>query len=317
MKLHQFLMPTHRQSSTGSATITALIVVGVSAVLLSSLIWRQEVQMRVLENSRDHTQAVWLQRSAIDFARLILVEDQKFNNYDHLGEIWAIPLVESKLADFLKNTEMSEEVSKVVLIGSISDAQSLFNIRNLWDQNFKSINAPAVESYGLLLASLGLDSKIAQQTAVIYLESGQAPIDMGSVYALASYQAPEMKVLTSFVTLLPSQTKINANTASAEVMMATIPGLSRSAANSFTQMRSQNPARSFQQIIALLADSGSGLNVYPSSETVDFRSEYWLVNTEITIKESNFKNTALIKRSTNKFQKEDITQIMWSRGSRG
>lgn len=317
MKLNKSPLINYQKPTNGSATIIALIVVGVSAVLLSGLIWRQEIQMRILENSRDHTQVVWLQRSAIDFARLILVEDQKISDYDHLGEIWAIPLVEGKLADFLKNTEMSEEVSKVVLIGSISDAQSLFNITNLWDLNFKSINTKAVETYGRLLGSLGLDSKIAQQTAEIYLESGQAPIDMASIYALASYQVPQMKVLSSFVTLLPTQTKINANTSSAEVLMAYIPGLSRSAADSFVQQRNQKPARSFQEIISLLSDSGSGINAFPSAEMVDFRSEYWLVNTEITINESNFKNTALIKRSSNKFQKDDITQIIWSRGSRG
>lgn len=317
MKLNKSHSPAYRDPSSGSATILALIVVGVAAVLLSGLIWRQEIQMRVLENSRDHTQVVWLQRSAVDFARLILVEDQRNSNYDHLGEIWAIPLVESKLADFLKNADMTDEASKVVLIGSISDAQALFNITNLWDSNFKSISQSGVESYGRLLSSLGLDSKIAQQTAEIYLESGTPPIDLASIYSLASYQIPEMKVLGSFITLLPTKSKINANTVSAEVLMASIPSLSRSAANSFVLQRSQKPINSFQGIISLLSESGAGLGVFPSVEEVDFKSEYWFVNSEITIKDSYFKNTTLIKRSISKFQKEDITQIIWSRVNRG
>lgn len=317
MKLNKRSLSFFKESSSGSATITALIVVGVASVLLSGLIWRQEIQMRVLENSRDQTQVVWLQRSAVDFARLILVEDQKNSNYDHLGEIWAIPLVESKLADFLKNTDVTDEVSQVVLVGSISDAQALFNITNLWDQNFRSINRPGVEGYERLLSALGLDSKVAQQTAQIYLEKNSSPIDLASVYSLAAYQTPEMRVLSSFITLLPAQTKINVNTASSEVLMAVIPGLSRSAANSFVQQRTQKPINTFQGIISLLSESGSGLNVFPSAEIVDFKSEYWHVNTEISIKDSYFKNMTLIRRSSNKFQKEDTTQIIWSRVNRG
>ena len=76
-----------RQSDErGSATITALIVVGVTAVLLAGLMWRQQIQIRSLENNRDRIQALWLQRAAIDFARLVLVEDQRTSQYDHLGE---------------------------------------------------------------------------------------------------------------------------------------------------------------------------------------------------------------------------------------
>lgn len=317
MKLHKSCLAANQEPSKGSATITALIVVGVAAVLLSGLIWRQEIQMRVLENSRDHAQVVWLQRSAVDFARLILVEDQRNSNYDHLGEIWAIPLVESKLADFLKNADIADEVSQVVLVGSISDAQALFNIANLWGPNFQSINQSGVEAYGRLLDSLGLDSKIAQQTAEIYLASGVPPIELANLFSLTSYKLPEMKILSSFITLLPTQTKINVNTASNEVLMAAMPGLSRSAANSFVQQRSKKPISSFQEIISLLSESGSGLNILPSTEIVDFKSEYWYVNSEISIKDSYFKNTTLIKRSSNKFQKEDITQIIWSRVNRG
>ena len=65
------------QSERGSATITALIVVGVAAVLMTGLIWRQQMQIRTLENTRDRVQAQWLQRGVVDFARLVLVDDKR------------------------------------------------------------------------------------------------------------------------------------------------------------------------------------------------------------------------------------------------
>lgn len=79
-----FCSKTHER---GSATVTALIVVGVAAVLLAGLMWRQQIQIRTLENARDLVQAQWLQRAAIDFARLVLVEDQRNSQIDHLARL--------------------------------------------------------------------------------------------------------------------------------------------------------------------------------------------------------------------------------------
>lgn len=105
------------QHERGSATVTALIVVGVAAVLLAGLMWRQQIQVRTLENARDRVQAQWLQRAAIDFARLVLVEDQRNSQIDHLGEAWALPLADGKVADFLKNADVPDEIAAVTLQG--------------------------------------------------------------------------------------------------------------------------------------------------------------------------------------------------------
>jgi general secretion pathway protein K len=40
--------------------------------MLAGLMWRQQIQIRSLENARDLVQVRWLQRAAIDFARLVL-----------------------------------------------------------------------------------------------------------------------------------------------------------------------------------------------------------------------------------------------------
>ena len=146
----------------GSATVTALIVVGVAAVLLTGLMWRQQIQIRTLENARDQVQAQWLQRAAIDFARLVLVEDQRNSQIDHLGEAWALPLADGRVADFLKNADVPDEIAAVTLQGQLLDAQSQFNLANLWDKSFKTINTPGVLEYGRLLEALGLDKNLAQ-----------------------------------------------------------------------------------------------------------------------------------------------------------
>jgi general secretion pathway protein K len=305
------------ESSEGSATITALIVVGVATVVLSGLIWRQEVQMRVLENFREQTQVRWLQRSAVDFARLILNEDQRQSNVDHLGEIWAIPLLDSQVGKFLQNTDISEDVSKVILLGSIADAQALFNLRNLWNESHQIINYQEVEAYARLLQSLNLDSKIAIQTAESFREMGYIPMDLVSLYTLPIYQQSEVASLRPFLVILPTPSKININTASAEILMAVTPGLSRASANRFIQTRSQKPIQSFNEIISQLSDAGVALSGFPNSNAVDYKSQFWLVNTEIKVKNNYFNHVSLIKRNITQPQKKDATEILWSRVHRG
>jgi general secretion pathway protein K len=304
-------------SSDGSATITALIVVGVATVVLSGLIWRQEIQMRVLENLREQKQVSWLERSAVDFARLILNEDQRQSKVDHLGEIWAIPLLDGQVGKFLQNTDITEDVSKVVLFGSISDAQALFNLRNLWNESHQFINYQEVEVYARLLKILNLDSRIALQTAEFYRETGYLPADLASVYALPIYQQSEASSLKPFLVLLPGASKVNVNTASAEMLMAVTPGLSRGSANRFMQTRSQKPIQSFNDIISQLSDAGVALNGFPSTGSVDFGSQFWLVKTEIKIKNNYFHHVSLIKRNASQNKKEDATEILWSRVHRG
>ena len=134
------MMRPSLKNEQGSATVTALIVVGVAAVMLAGLMWRQQIQIRSLENVRDVVQVRWLQRAAIDFARLVLVEDQRSTQYDHLGETWALPLADGKVADFLKNADVPDEIAAVTLRGQLTDAQSQFNLNNLWDKDSRGIN---------------------------------------------------------------------------------------------------------------------------------------------------------------------------------
>jgi general secretion pathway protein K len=158
--------PLPPQTERGSATVTALIVVGVAAVVITSLMWRQQLQIRNIETTRDKTQAQWLQHGMIDFARLVLAQDLRTSQADHLGEAWSLPLSDSKVADFLKNVDIPDELQAVTVNGGITDAQGLFNLTNLWNANFQS-NANGVLAYSRLLAALGFNSNLAQQTAQI------------------------------------------------------------------------------------------------------------------------------------------------------
>ena len=62
-------MRNRRKRQRGVAIISALLVVALSAILVSGMLWRQQVQIRRIENQRLLAQAQWISRSALEFRR--------------------------------------------------------------------------------------------------------------------------------------------------------------------------------------------------------------------------------------------------------
>ena len=303
-------------TQTGSATITALIVVGVSVVLMASLMWRQQLQVRTLENLRDRTQVLWLQHGIIDFARLVLAQDGRTSQYDHLGESWALPLADSKVADFLKNADIPDELQSVTVQGRLTDAQGLFNLTNLWNNQFQGINAGGVTAYGRLLAALGLDANLAQQTAQAVLQTQIPLVDLDGLASMPGYTPALIEKLRPHVAVLPINTAINVNTASTEVLMAAFAGLSRSAANNLVQYRTAAPMKALDEITTLLTKAGAGAGVAVDGSLVNVKSQFWLAQSEIRLGSGIFVNSALIRRSPVPLPSGIFTQVIWNKSVR-
>ena len=304
------------QSERGSATITALIVVGVAAVLMTGLIWRQQMQIRTLENARDRVQAQWLQRGAVDFARLVLVEDQRVSQFDHLGEAWALPLADGRIADFLKNTDVPDEIAAVTLQGQLVDAQSRFNLLNLWDSQFKTVQIAGVQQYARLLDALGMDRNLAQLTAQSALQADIPLFDLEGLLALPSYTPAILEQLRPFVILLPKTTAINVNTAPVEVIMSAIPGLSRSAAASVVQLRASRPIKGLDELRTSLNQADGTLASAIDASLLDVKSQFWLARSEISLGRGIFISSTLIQRSPSPLPGGDFTQVIWSKTGR-
>ena len=304
------------QAERGSATITALIVVGVAAVLMTGLIWRQQMQIRTLENTRDRVQAQWLQRGAVDFARLVLVQDQRASQFDHLGEAWALPLADGRVADFLKNAEVPDEIAAVTLQGQLVDAQSRFNLLNLWDSQFKTVQVAGVQQYARLLDALGLDRNLAQLTAQSALQADLPLFDVEGLLALPSYTALMLEQLRPFITLLPKATAINVNTAPVEVLMSAIPGLSRSAAANLVQQRAGRPIKTLDELRTSLNQADGTQASAIDASLLDVKSQFWLARSEIRLGRGIFISSTLIQRSPSPLPGGDFTQVIWSKTGR-
>ncbi|MGF6472563.1 general secretion pathway protein K [Paraburkholderia youngii] len=311
----------------GAAIISALLVVTLSAILVSSILWRQQVQIRRIENQRLLSQAQWVARGALDWTRLILrSEGDTSAGITYLGGLWGVPAAKTRLSDFLGQIGevRAEQGAATYLSGSIEDAQSRFNLRNLVASpapGVTQISAEQMAAYQRLLVSLGLSGQLAKVTALHVraglsqsatrfqtgtsissspqvggggmtggnftnqpgIEDGDdnmavAPLLMTGVDSLLDipgYTPEIVAKLRPFVTVLPTVTAINMNTASAEVIAAVVPGMTVSQAQALVARRQTVFFRNAGDVqLALTAAGVQSASIDPNQ--FDVNSSYFL-----------------------------------------
>lgn len=151
------------QKQRGVAVITALLLTTLAITIVASLFWQQQVQVRSIENQRLQLQKQWILRGALDWASVILWEDQKHTTTDDLTEDWAVPLADTPLDQYVENGRTDTEASEASLSGSIIDAQSRYNLRNLSANGV--VNQAELATFRRLLTNLHLSATLAQPIA--------------------------------------------------------------------------------------------------------------------------------------------------------
>ncbi|MES2741105.1 MAG: type II secretion system minor pseudopilin GspK [Pseudomonadota bacterium] len=151
----------------GVAVITALLLTSLAITIVASLFWQQQVQVRSMENQRLHLQTKWILRGALDLSRLILRQDgldPKGKTMTVLTSVWATPLEETRLDDYIERERQETEKFDATLSGQINDAQARYNLTSL------AVNkAPAmaeVEVLKRLLNNLQLNPALALPLAL-------------------------------------------------------------------------------------------------------------------------------------------------------
>lgn len=242
--------------------LTAMIIVALIATLAASMVWQQWRAVQIEAAERSRMQSSWMLSGALEWAKLILRED-KSRDIDHLGEPWAVPLAEARLSTFLAadkdNTDTGPEA---FLSGNIIDVQSRYNLLNLLD-NTRKPDTKQVEALKNLLRAINVGEGVADRIAN-GLAQAMAPMANGgaqnaplmprevSQLTWLGIDEDSIKPMKNYVTILQQPTPVNANTATAEVLLAAIPGLDRGTAQRIVQARQRTPFKSLQEVTALV-----------------------------------------------------------------
>nr|WP_297354361.1 type II secretion system minor pseudopilin GspK [uncultured Caldimonas sp.] len=254
----------HRRprAQRGAALLTAMIIVTLVATLASAMYWRQwrSVQVEIAERTR--AQSAWILSGALDWARLILMEDARTGGADHLSEPWATPLAEARLSTFLAADESHvEDAPEAFLAGQIIDAQSRFNLMNL--VNDGQLSQPDVAALQRLCELVNVDASVAttlvnaMQLAVpggaasgVVVDTRNAPLLPPTVDELRWLGVDDASAtrLAPYVTLLPRRTPINLNTAPREVIAAMVEGMDIGTADRLIQVRQRTPFKQLPDV---------------------------------------------------------------------
>jgi general secretion pathway protein K len=291
----------------GAAMLLALLILTLVAALSAGMVWQQWRAIQVEAAERARTQAAWILSGALDWARLILREDaRERGGTDHLGEPWAVPLAEARLSTFLAadrdNNSLAENDSlDAFLSGSITDAQSRWNLRRLIDGEGK-VAAAEFAVLQRLCSAAGAASDCADRLAAAAQrawapasadrrDQGAIPPQRLSQFAWLGIDADLLARLEPWVILLPDPTlTVNVNTAPAEVIAAVVENMSLGAAQRLVQERARTPLKQ--------ADLASGVWFPPGSPPtgVGVTTRHFIVQGRLRLGERVLEERSLVER---------------------
>ncbi len=310
---------THlRRDHGGAAIVTALLVVSLAAVIVSALFYRESVAVRSIENRLALSQTRWVERAALDWAKVILRSDQ--NLFDHQTDVWGTPVVETQLDETVTGgAKIGDSARNAFLAGSVTDAQAKFNVNTLVNAAGQ-VSKPHMDAMTKLMTLLGLPESLVQQALARILRSRASTLDkdqvqpseirliqFGDLRDIPGFDEAVMQALQPHVTVLPDETTpVNLNTASAEVIASMIPDANLGAIKSFVAQRERLPLQRLSD-----ANGRMGLDSAnpPSGALVDVKTRYFWVHGMIRYDRVESQTETLIRRDG--FGARGAVQVVW------
>lgn len=218
-----------RSKQRGVAAVTALLVVAVAASAAAWMLAQQSATLNQAALVAARAQTDLYADAGLDWARGILAQDRRNTGIDSLGEGWAQPLV-------------GLPVERALVSGSITDAQSRYNLNNLVKDGVRS--EADVRLTRRLFDAVGVEPALVD-ALIDWIDADSDPTGEGGaedsyylalprpyrtanrplaqveeLYRVRGFDARRIERLKPFVSTLPARTPVNANTASREVLSA-------------------------------------------------------------------------------------------------
>ncbi|MCW8900670.1 MAG: type II secretion system minor pseudopilin GspK [Gammaproteobacteria bacterium] len=236
-----------KQQDKGIALITVMLILALATILAVSMSSRQQLDIHRSANILNLEQAYQYILGAEAWGKQILTRDSQDNKVDSLNDDWATIL-----------PALPIEGGKMT--GRIEDLQARFNINNLV-QNGKTQKL-YVDRFKRLLRNLELNEDISlviidwldadEETGFsgaedneylnlspAYRTANQAMHDVSELLLVKNIDFATYEKLRPFVCVLQSETAINVNTASAEVLSSIVKDLSLEDAKSLVEDRNK------------------------------------------------------------------------------
>lgn len=288
----------------GVALITVLLVVAIVTVVCAGMIARQQLSIRGTANQMQARQAWHYALGGEALAQSILRRDLRTPGgaagqpaVDHLLEPWALPQPAYDLDEGQGQVQVR-----------IEDLSGRFNLNSLVQD--QQPNAAALAQFRRLLLRLQITEPYAERL-VDWIDSDQQPTgehgaednayllldppyrtagrrmeDVSELRLLLGMRDEDFQRLAPYVSVLPADTPLNVNTASAMVLSSLADNLSPSAAEALVKMRLSQPFRDSANFMAQPALGGvqlQGTNIAVASQFFQVISEVRLADRRVAL----------------------------------
>ena len=209
----------------GMAIISALLIAAVVAVMAGAMLTRQSVFTRSLEAEQLRIQGQWLLQGGLERSQQLLWDARQKDVLTRLDQPWA-------------------RAQTGVFEGRLEDEQGKFNLRNL--VNRQQPDTEQLQSFERLCRLIGVDPalsrRISQRVIASYPQNGlpaRYPMlrSLDDLSGLEGLDPLMLQRMQRYISVLPGQTWVNGNTASAEVLSAVVPQLNLAQAHGLVAER--------------------------------------------------------------------------------
>lgn len=308
-----------KRRQQGAALLMAMLTVTLVATLAAAALWQHWRDVEVESAERRRQQMAWMLQGALDWSRLILIEDGRVGGADHLSEPWSVPLREARLSGFLSaDGNADADMLQAFLSGQITDAQSLLNVANLVQSG--KPHGPTIRAFARLFQRLKLPAQELDRLMAAWMQT-QAPAADGAAAASAGdvpgaallrpqrleqlawlgVPVPLLQALQAHVVLLPEPTPVNLNTASSTVLHAALPDVDAGQVQALLDRRGSGHFRSVDEALAAAGVAPDPL----AAGKYSVASRFFLVRGQLRLDSSTVQEVSLVSRNGTQ------TQVLW------
>lgn len=296
----------------GVALITVMLIVALATILAVSMSSRQQLSIHRSANVFNFEQAYQYVLGAEAWAKQILKRDLQDNKTDSLNDDWAtvlppLPIEGGKMG------------------GQLEDLQARFNLNNLvqngkaqkiYEDRFKNLlrNLELNENLVAVVVDwldpneqevfLGAEDNEYLNMSPAYRTANQSMGDISELLLLKGMDIESYEKLRPFVCVLQSETGINVNTASAEVLSSIMKNITLDEANDIVKDRNKKTFEKVEDFInhPLLKQKkikNEGLSVTSSYFQLSSTAELERISVEYVsvIRRENDGSALVLKRS--------------------
>jgi general secretion pathway protein K len=303
-------MVTAHYRQRGAAIVTAILVVTIATLIVSSLFWREHVAVRSVENRLALAQTNWIERVILDWVRVVLRLDGATGQIDHLQETWAQGVPATKIDETFTGGSQIGDASRFAMVqGQMFDAQARLNLNNLLPTNAQEMRKASLDALRKLLEQSNLPTSLAdtlssrlaltvdvQATDGKVVPASRLPlVQVSDLRTVSGFDQGVINQLRDYVIFLPRPTPVNLNTASGPVIAAILPTVQREDA-----MRFVNQARREYATAAMALQKVKDGASPALASMVSINTSYFLVRGFVRYDRVDAQTETLIERTGNK-----------------